>query len=87
MAIQTVCDIFYRSVDTYRKPEHLKYKKDGAWRAMGPAAAAFLERLGHRVDELAVEPVRNSRGELVGEIAADRPRNAKKSLASRDGGC
>ena len=34
MAIQTVCDIFYRSVDTYRKPEHLKYKKDGAWRAI-----------------------------------------------------
>jgi hypothetical protein len=34
MAIQTVCESFYRSVDTYRKPEHLKYKKDGAWRAV-----------------------------------------------------
>ena len=34
MAIQTVCDLFYRSVDTFRKPEHLKYKKDGAWRAI-----------------------------------------------------
>ena len=50
--------------------------EDGAWRAMGPAAAVLLEGLGHQVDDLAVEPVRNSRGEVVGEIAADRPRNA-----------
>ena len=35
MSIQTVCDIFYRSVETYRKPEHLKHKRDGAWRAIG----------------------------------------------------
>ena len=34
MAIRTVCDIFYYSVDTFRKPEHLKYKKDGTWRVI-----------------------------------------------------
>jgi L-asparaginase II len=42
--------------------------EDGAWRALGPALAAFLGRLGVEVPELAVEPVCNSRGEVVGEV-------------------
>jgi L-asparaginase II len=41
--------------------------EDGAWRAMGPALAAFLEG----PEELARAPVRNSRGEAVGEIFAN----------------
>ena len=41
--------------------------EDGAWRAMGPALAAFLEG----PDELARADVRNSRGEVVGEIFAN----------------
>jgi L-asparaginase II len=41
--------------------------EDGAWRAIGPALAAFLDG----PEELAVEPVRNSRGEAVGEIFAN----------------
>ena len=41
--------------------------EDGGWRAMGPALAAFLEG----PEELAVAPVRNSRGEAVGEIFAN----------------
>jgi L-asparaginase II len=40
---------------------------DGAWRATGPALAAFLGRLGHAVPPLAVVPLTNSRGERVGE--------------------
>ena len=42
--------------------------EDGSMRAMAPALARFLEDLGHRVDELAVSPLVNSRGERVGEI-------------------
>jgi L-asparaginase II len=42
--------------------------EDGAWRALGPALAAFLGRLGIDAPELAVERVCNSRGELVGEV-------------------
>jgi L-asparaginase II len=42
--------------------------EDGNGRALGPAAAAFLSRLGLGVDDLVVTPVTNSRGERVGEI-------------------
>jgi long-chain acyl-CoA synthetase len=33
MATKTLPELFYRSVDGFRKPEHLRYKRDGAWRA------------------------------------------------------
>lgn len=45
--------------------------EDGSARAVGPAVAAFLGRLGPRLPALAEEPVTNSRGEIVGEISAD----------------
>jgi L-asparaginase II len=41
--------------------------EDGAARAIGPALAAFLEG----PEELAVSPLRNSRGEAVGEVLAN----------------
>lgn len=48
--------------------------EDGNGRAVAPALAAFLREVGLPADELAVTPLRNSRGEAVGEIAvtADR---------------
>jgi L-asparaginase II len=42
--------------------------EDGSTRALGPAAAAFFRQLDLDLDELAVLPLENSRGELVGEI-------------------
>ena len=45
--------------------------EDGSARAVGPALAAFLARLGHPVERLERAPVRNSRGEEVGEIEAE----------------
>ena len=45
--------------------------QDGSARAVGPAAAAFLRRLGHPLERLEATPVENSRGEIVGEIRAD----------------
>ena len=45
---------------------------DGASRAVGPALAAFLAELGEPVQQLATVPLGNSRGETVGEVAADR---------------
>ena len=47
--------------------------EDGAARPLGPALAAFLEPLGFELPALATEPVRNSRGEVVGECLARRP--------------
>jgi L-asparaginase II len=45
--------------------------EDGSARAVGPAAAAFLQRLGFPLDELESAPVENSRGEVVGQIRAE----------------
>jgi L-asparaginase II len=45
--------------------------QDGSYRALRPALAAFLGRLGHELGEsFARIPVTNSRGEEVGDIAA-----------------
>ncbi|HVM17527.1 MAG TPA: asparaginase [Gaiellaceae bacterium] len=44
--------------------------EDGSSRGLAAAAAAFLPLVGERVDELARSDVRNSRGEVVGEIRA-----------------
>ena len=45
--------------------------EDGAGRAVGPALAHVLLRLGERVPELADVPMRNSRDELVGAVVTD----------------
>ena len=42
--------------------------EDGNSRALGPAAALFLGRLGLALDELSVLPLENSRKERVGEV-------------------
>jgi L-asparaginase II len=42
--------------------------EDGAQRAVRPALAEFLRRLGHDARELGDVPVRNSRGDTVGEL-------------------
>jgi L-asparaginase II len=42
--------------------------EDGNGRAVGPAAAAFFRQLDLDLGDLAVVPLENSRGELVGEI-------------------
>ena len=45
--------------------------EDGSTRPLGPALAALLARLGLPVDELASEPLRNSRDEVVGEVVTE----------------
>ena len=42
--------------------------QDGNNRALGPAVAHFLARLGHDLEDLAVTPLENSRKERVGEV-------------------
>jgi L-asparaginase II len=42
--------------------------EDGAQRPLGVALAAFLAQLGYDAGDLAHAPVRNSRGEVVGEL-------------------
>jgi L-asparaginase II len=45
---------------------------DGAGRAVGPALAALLRRLGLEAPGLAVVALENSRGERVGEVVSER---------------
>jgi len=45
--------------------------EDGSSRAVGPALAHVLVRLGEPVPELAELQVRNSRDELVGAVVTD----------------
>jgi L-asparaginase II len=45
--------------------------EDGHGRGLGPAAAAFLSRLDMGVPSLEREPIRNSRGDTVGEVVAE----------------
>ena len=44
--------------------------EDGSTRAVRSGLAAFLSHLGHDVGDLGVVPVKNSRGEVVGELRA-----------------
>ena len=45
--------------------------EDGNGRAIGPAVAAFLARLGYPIEKLEDATVENGRGEVVGEIRAE----------------
>ena len=53
--------------------------EDGNMRAMRPALAELLRRLGFETGELGVEPVENSLGELVGEVISISSRTSLKS--------
>ena len=44
---------------------------DGAGRAVGPATASFLGRLGHELPELSEQAILNSRGEHVGAVVTE----------------
>ena len=46
--------------------------EDGSMRAMRPALADLLGRLGLDTGDLGIEPLENSLGEVVGEIVSDR---------------
>lgn len=49
--------------------------EDGSMRAMRPALAELLRRLGFEPGELAGDPVVNSLGELVGEVVSESSRS------------
>ncbi|HEX9189673.1 MAG TPA: long-chain fatty acid--CoA ligase [Vicinamibacteria bacterium] len=78
MAIQTVCDIFYRSVDTYRKPEHLKYRRDGAWHAVSSQElCAAVEETSMGLRALGV-----GKGDKVAILSENRPEWAFADFAT-----
>ncbi len=78
MAIRTLCDLFYHSVETHKKPNRLRYKRDGAWRDVSSEELrATVEELSLGLRALGVE-----RGDRVAILSENRPEWAYADLAT-----
>src|SRR6185436_14536551 len=66
---RSLCDVFYRSVETFRKPDHLLYKKDGAWRKVSSdELRQAAEEVSLGLVGLGLEP-----GDRVALLSENRP--------------
>jgi long-chain acyl-CoA synthetase len=82
MQLRTLCDFFYHSVDTYRKAEHLKVKRDGAWRAISSDEfRTAVEELSMGLRALGLE-----KGDRVAILSENRPEWAFADLATLTAG-
>ena len=78
MTTRTLCEIFYHSVDTYRKPDHLKVKRDGAWHDISSEEfRRAVEELSMGLRALGVE-----KGDRVALLSENRPEWAYVDLAT-----
>ena len=76
MEIRTLCDIFYNAV-AYAKPDHLKYKQDGAWRDISSDEfKRAVEEFSMGLRELGV-----AQGDRVAILSENRPEWAFTDLA------
>jgi long-chain acyl-CoA synthetase len=77
MDIRTLCDVFYRSVDGFRKAEHLKYRKEGSWHAISSDELRLaVEEISMGLRALGV-----GKGDRVAIISENRPEWAMADLA------
>jgi len=78
MELRTLCDIFYQSVETHRKPDALRYKKDGVWRDISS------EEFRRAVEELSMglRGLGIARGDRVAILSENRPEWAYADLAT-----
>ncbi len=77
-SIRTLCDIFYHSVETFRKPDHLLHKKDGAWTPItSDAFLTAVEELSMGLRSLGLE-----QGDRVAILSENRPEWAYADLAT-----
>jgi fatty-acyl-CoA synthase len=82
MELRTLCDIFYYSVETYGKSEHLKVKRGGEWRAISSAEfLSAVEELSMGLRALGVE-----KGDRVAILCENRPEWAYADLATLTAG-
>ena len=82
MAERTLCDIFYRSVDTFRKPDHLRVKRGGEWRdTSSDEFKAAVEELSMGLRELGI-----AKGDRIAILSENRPEWAFADLAALTAG-
>ncbi len=78
MPIETVCQIFYRSVDEFRKPEHLKHRTSDGWKAISSdELRTAVEEVSMGLRTLGIE-----RGDHVAIFSENRPEWAFADLAT-----
>jgi long-chain acyl-CoA synthetase len=77
MAIQTICDIFRKSIG-YGKSEHLLARRDGAWRA---TSSADLERAVEEIS-MGLRALGVEKGDRVAILSENRPEWAFADLAT-----
>ena len=74
----TLCDLFYRSVETFRKSEHLKQKRGGEWRSVSSEEfRRAVEELSLGLGGLGIE-----RGDRVALLSENRPEWAYADMAT-----
>ncbi len=78
MTTETLPDLFYRSVDHFRKPEHLRYKRDGAWR--GTSSEEF--RTAVEETALGLAGLGIGKGDSVAILSENRPEWAFADFAT-----
>jgi long-chain acyl-CoA synthetase len=78
MPTRTLCEIFYHSVDTYRKPDHLRVKRGDKWHDISSAEfRRAVEELSMGLRTLGVE-----KGDRVALLSENRPEWAYVDLAT-----
>ncbi len=78
MPIETVCQIFYRSVDGYRKAEHLKHKTAEGWK--GISSDEF--RTAVEETSMGLRALGIGKGDRVAILSENRPEWAIADLAT-----
>jgi long-chain acyl-CoA synthetase len=78
MPIETVCQIFYRSVDGYRKAEHLKYKTAEGWK--GISSDQF--RTAVEETSMGLRALGVGKGDRVAILSENRPEWAFADLGT-----
>ena len=78
MEVRTLCDIFYRATETFRRPELMRFKKDGAWRPLATDEfKTAIEELSMGLRALGLE-----RGEKTAILSENRPEWAFADFAT-----
>jgi long-chain acyl-CoA synthetase len=78
MPMRTLGELFYHSVDGFKKPEHLRFKRDGAWQALSS------DELRQAVEELSMglRGLGLEQAEKVAILSENRPEWALADLAT-----